>query len=325
MKDVETLYGMEHGSFNVHLLTHLAVSVITHGRLWTHSAFVYENFHQELKEFVKSSNAANLQILKSFRAKLAFKKLHKLYSNDLTIAQKHWLNKLLKKTNKAQASLIIGNVKLIGKAEEKNLLDEYYLAFKRINIILQRNCPSKFYKRIITDKELIVSKEYTKVKKRNSYTVILTNNEMFEIKIFVVVKQAGERAFYALGDFFQRVSNPWIPGRKLDHITVVKKTQINDVYAAINVDIIKHKVNVVQLQDEEIIIACMHPNRFELLTSKLCWNLNGNHYYLFVFLELIIKIITIIQKMYLKNIFLSVLTKLRICDNVIMRIYTNIY
>lgn len=41
VKGVETLYGKEHVSFNIHLLTHLAESCLHWGPLWTHSAFRY--------------------------------------------------------------------------------------------------------------------------------------------------------------------------------------------------------------------------------------------------------------------------------------------
>lgn len=50
VKDVEKLYGKEHLSFNLHLLTHLPKSVLKWGPLWTHSAFCYENYHQFLKK-----------------------------------------------------------------------------------------------------------------------------------------------------------------------------------------------------------------------------------------------------------------------------------
>ncbi|CAD6220037.1 GSCOCG00011542001-RA-CDS, partial [Cotesia congregata] len=62
VKETEELYGKEHISFNLHLLTHLPESVLDWGPLWTHSAFCFENFHQFLKKLVKSSNQADQQI-----------------------------------------------------------------------------------------------------------------------------------------------------------------------------------------------------------------------------------------------------------------------
>lgn len=152
-----------------------------HGPLWTHSAFMYEDFHQQIKKFVKSLNSANLQILQSFRTRLAFFKLYNLYNDDSTISQRNWLDGDFKQKRRAQASLIIGsgNVHLLEKAEQKNLSDGFYLAFQRINIDLERNSFCTFYKRIIFNKELVVSQDYTGVKKRNSYTVILNNDEIF--------------------------------------------------------------------------------------------------------------------------------------------------
>lgn len=266
VKDIESLYGIEHVSFNVHLLSHLAQSVLINGPLWTHSAFIYENFHQELKKFVKSSNAANLQILKSFRSKQAFHKIHNLYYSNLTIPQRDYLDKLLNKRKHPAASLVIGNVKLIGKAVVKDLTDDYFLAFQRINIPVQQNSLSSYYKRIIINKEIIVSKDYTRVRKRNSYTVLLTNNAIFEVKIFIVVKEQNEQMCYALGKYFQSVPNTSFPNRKLQHLIFIKRSDRENLYAAVNVTYIKEKVIIVNTQNDGMIVACKHPNRFELLT-----------------------------------------------------------
>lgn len=107
VQGVEQLYGIEHLSFNIHLLTHLAQSVLNHGPLWTHSAFVYKDFHQQLKAFVKSSNAANLQILESFRSKYAFNKMRKIYYVDLTAGQRTFLAKLFRTKKLPRYHLIL--------------------------------------------------------------------------------------------------------------------------------------------------------------------------------------------------------------------------
>ncbi|CAG5102894.1 Protein of unknown function [Cotesia congregata] len=60
VKDIEALYGIEHVSFNVHLLTHLAQT---------------------------GSNAANLQILECFRSKMAFEKLFASIESKLSAEQ----------------------------------------------------------------------------------------------------------------------------------------------------------------------------------------------------------------------------------------------
>ncbi|EFN84418.1 hypothetical protein EAI_10745, partial [Harpegnathos saltator] len=62
VKNVEVLYGKEFMSFNVHLLLHLSRSVLIWGPLWAHSSFCYEDFNQELKNYVKSSHGVARQI-----------------------------------------------------------------------------------------------------------------------------------------------------------------------------------------------------------------------------------------------------------------------
>lgn len=64
---VETLYGIEQVSFNVHQLTHLAKSVENWGPLWTHSAFISEDYYQTLGAHVNSANGVAEQITDAFK------------------------------------------------------------------------------------------------------------------------------------------------------------------------------------------------------------------------------------------------------------------
>ncbi|CAD6235950.1 GSCOCG00012442001-RA-CDS, partial [Cotesia congregata] len=47
--DIESLYGEKYVSFNIHLLHHLVISVENWGPLYTHSAFIYEDFNQTIQ------------------------------------------------------------------------------------------------------------------------------------------------------------------------------------------------------------------------------------------------------------------------------------
>lgn len=79
---VESLYGEKYMSFNVHLLAHLATSVENWGPLFTHSAFIYEDFNQSIKNSVKSPNGVSIQICDSFRLKCVFDRLLNLCRNE---------------------------------------------------------------------------------------------------------------------------------------------------------------------------------------------------------------------------------------------------
>lgn len=263
---VEVLYGVEHISFNVNLLSHLPHGVELFGPLWSHSAFMYGDFHQQLKKFVRSSNAANLQILRSFRSKFAFHKMYERYRDFLTNSQRVYLKKVLSKRSLPAGKKTIDNIRLIGRKTCANLTDEQFLALQRINIPVERNYETEFYKRIVINNELIVSEEYTRVKKRNSYTVLLTTDEIFEINTFIAMEVGNKMTCFALGTYFAKCPNNFFPDRKVQHIIFIKKYNFSNVLAAVDVQMVKQKVTIVSMPDKQVFLACKHPNRFELLT-----------------------------------------------------------
>ncbi|CAG5100612.1 Protein of unknown function [Cotesia congregata] len=57
---VELLYGEKYVSFNVHLLADLTISVENWGPLYTHSAFIYEDFNQTIQASVNSPNGVEI-------------------------------------------------------------------------------------------------------------------------------------------------------------------------------------------------------------------------------------------------------------------------
>lgn len=162
--------------------------------------------------------------------------------------------------------LISHGVSMIGKKESKKISDDHFLALQRISVPVERGCISEYYKRITINDELIVSKQYTRVVRRNSYTVLLTDDEIFGISIFVVLKVLNESVCYAMGKYFKRCSNTKFPGRQLQQITMVKPTTNGNLLAAVEARMIKEKVNIVGIPDTQLFFACKHPNRFELLT-----------------------------------------------------------
>ena len=59
---VPELYGPEHVSYNVHLLTHIAKLVEHRGPLWASSAFVFEDANRRLLRWFHGTNAVYRQI-----------------------------------------------------------------------------------------------------------------------------------------------------------------------------------------------------------------------------------------------------------------------
>lgn len=64
--DVAELYGPEHVTYNVHLMTHLATSVDWWGPLWANSAFLFEDANGKLLTFFHGTTGLTKQIFRSF-------------------------------------------------------------------------------------------------------------------------------------------------------------------------------------------------------------------------------------------------------------------
>ena len=69
---MKQLYGIENVSFNVHLLTHLADSVLAWGPLWATSAFIFEDSNRKLLNMFHGTQGVQIQIVKHF---LGYKQL----------------------------------------------------------------------------------------------------------------------------------------------------------------------------------------------------------------------------------------------------------
>jgi len=76
---VPDYYGVEHVSFNVHLLTHLVPSVRQWGPLWSYSAFFFEDANGKLLIFFHGTRGVAHQIFRSFIGGTHLQRLINLY------------------------------------------------------------------------------------------------------------------------------------------------------------------------------------------------------------------------------------------------------
>ncbi|KAH0557484.1 hypothetical protein KQX54_006828 [Cotesia glomerata] len=93
----------------------------------------------------------------------------------------------------------INEIKVLGKGVTEIVADNHNLALRRLNIHIDNDSEVQYFKRIIINNEIIHSQAYTKVRKRNNFTVLLSNKEIFEIDIFILVELQGEKECFALG------------------------------------------------------------------------------------------------------------------------------
>jgi len=87
---VKDLYGEEHVSYNVHLLTHLASAVERWGPLWANSAFLFEDANGKLLTFFHGSSGVSKQIFRSFVGTAYVRRLTARYidSSSVTLLDK---------------------------------------------------------------------------------------------------------------------------------------------------------------------------------------------------------------------------------------------
>ncbi|XP_044019218.1 uncharacterized protein LOC122859593 isoform X2 [Aphidius gifuensis] len=145
VRGVERSYGKEQVSYNVHLLTHLAQSVRDLGPLWAHSAFIFENFNQQIKKSVKSSNGVAKQICDGFRLKYAIENMKLECQENLTHEINACLADMLKIKQKPKASLDLGEVKLTGQPVIQKLKPNDFLACQRSNLDVEPNIPVQYF------------------------------------------------------------------------------------------------------------------------------------------------------------------------------------
>lgn len=262
---VQSLYGEKYMSFNVHLLSHLAISVENWGPLYTHSAFIYEDFNQTILAYVKSPNGVELQICDSFRLKCVIDQLSRLHWNDLDYHQKQFLEKILQKKTKPQSNFRINNCKILGKSTILNQLSaNQNLAIARSNIEIDENSKIFTFNRCIINNETVTSKTYNREKKRINYIVLLQNNQIFEINSFIGLKSNFNEKSYLFGYYYSLKNEPFIADRKLDHL-VVLENKINTL-EAVSTESISKKVVVLEMEQFNFFVACLPTCEIELLT-----------------------------------------------------------
>ena len=135
------------------------------------------------------------------------------------------------------------------------------LAFASANISVKMSEMLLHSERIIVNQEVFHSKSYTLVKKRNSYTVILTNGKIFAIQYYVIVNNL----CYAVGRFLPIIRNFKLFSDKnaLSFQVGVGKSvepvSVNDVTEIVS------KVVFLRCDHLDANIACMYTSELEIV------------------------------------------------------------
>ena len=196
---IERLYGERYYTYNVHNLLHLTNAVENLGPLWCQSAFWYEDYNSDFKYLFHGTQSVSMQIVTNTIIQHKIPEIARSLlpgCTGFTLYSKMTLN--YHQLAKNSGDKISHNVFTVGKfsttslpSKDKALVDHCLHSFQEI----------KVFKRICLNGNIIQSKEYTRVTKRNSYTVNYNGrygNCYGFVKYFIRAQHGNAFGYYAI-------------------------------------------------------------------------------------------------------------------------------
>ncbi|KAJ8050003.1 hypothetical protein HOLleu_03009 [Holothuria leucospilota] len=188
---VESLYGTEHVSYNVHQLTHLAQYALNWGPLWATSAFPFESNNQVLKRFCHGTKGIGNQIMKN---SLIWSHLHTISEDSLLMAGdnvKEFYEHLSQHGGKLIKNAVSSpcHCTALGHPIVRDLTDLEKAALVTVvpNCHLHNKVSS--FNRFMLRKTLIHSKGYSDNIKQNDSIIALTNGIYVSVVSLFLIKQ----------------------------------------------------------------------------------------------------------------------------------------
>ncbi len=192
--ETESLYGLEHMSYNVHLLTHLPDYVRKWGAPWAYSAFLYEDFCGLLKHLFHGSRYISKQIFEHFLASGKLREFASRYvqSNDVNDSVCNLYKRLGGKFPvEADCRSSIRISQLMGISEELGLSDECHKAItSTLGFALPNGCFTFFfYPRLKYGKIVYDTNTYCDSLQRNNSIVQIINGKVIKINYIVDISR----------------------------------------------------------------------------------------------------------------------------------------
>jgi hypothetical protein len=177
---VSELYGDEHVSYNVHIMSHLPDAVADWGPLWSHSAFIYEDTIGNLKRLYHGTQLIPKQVFKYFVASRSLMKL-----NPLLVNSSEEVVCLFKKLSTAHHFVLdatnVGIFTGLGRPMPELLKDGL---LQLVNELLQSDFTGFtcfWYKRFLVNKQIFSTFNYCCQFRRDNSVVALSNGCMGRI------------------------------------------------------------------------------------------------------------------------------------------------
>ncbi|XP_066934755.1 uncharacterized protein [Clytia hemisphaerica] len=252
---IERLYGGErYYTYNVHNLLHMTTAVENLGPLWCQSAFSYEDYNGDFKYLFHGTQSVSMQIVTNTIIQHKIPEIARSLlpgCTGYTLYSKMTLN--YHQLAKNSGDKISHNVFTVGKfsstplpSKDRVLVDHRLNSFQEI----------KVFKRICLNGNIIQSKEYTRVTKRNSYTVNYNGrygNSYGFVKYFLRAKNGDAFGYYAVLELL----NVYSRMKNTTHILTVSKDITLDV------------CRIDDIIDLCIYISCKSGNYIALFPNKI--------------------------------------------------------
>ncbi|CAG5075356.1 Protein of unknown function [Cotesia congregata] len=160
-------FGKKAMTYNIHLLLHMARSVLNLGPLKCHNTFIFESENHFLLKLQKSPNHISVQIARRY----LFQKSLLSFKNNINLSED--FHKFCEKnlTGRLKNSFKVDNCVLIGKGKNHVLSSQE-------REILNRSDRCKCYDRFIYKGTRYTSKMYRFCKKKNDYIVLFKNGKV---------------------------------------------------------------------------------------------------------------------------------------------------
>jgi len=229
---VREFYGLEYVSFNVHLLTHLSNAVLRWGPLWANSNFVFEDTNRMLLKLFHGTQAAPMQICKTFMTLRLVKRIYETHAPSIPESCcTDILDRCFNTGKSVRNALIFIDSVCLGTSTCSNLTVQEIFAIETVTQTKLPHILVKSFQRAVFQRMILTTETYSAKFGRNDSFVILNNNI-----IGVIVKIC---VFTCYGDECICPSEPMLVILKYETEARWKKI---DTYVDANLFVFVHKV-----------------------------------------------------------------------------------
>lgn len=263
VKGFEKLYGKENMTFNVHLMTHISLSVRNWGPLWATSTFSFESFHGTLLKFFNGTTNVDSQIVKRFLKWRDINNKANTYMKNAQDTVKGLFYDLQHNCLETANSLQLSDgVRVFGNPCTVNLPVRHVLAI--VELFGFRVKSGQCFERFIIDGVLFHSCNNTRLQKRNNSIVQLIDGTFCKIICLVAFKniscsnQMSCVLVKKLCPSGRRICRD--PDLKLSSWFIHEVTEVNAVYA-VHPYCLKKKCVIIDVKEKVFVTSL--PNNVE--------------------------------------------------------------